>query len=86
MTQDATDEALQQAIMDLLHTRDVGKTICPSEASRAVFGAQGNAAEPMRRTRAAAARLVQQGMIVVTQRGKPTDLAAACGPIRLRLR
>lgn len=36
-------------------------------------------------TRAAAARLVQQGLIEVTQKGSVVIISAAKGPIRLRL-
>ena len=81
-----SEQALESAILALLQARARGKTICPSEASRAVFGTRGNDRERMDRTRAAAKRLVEAGVIVVTQRGREVDLDGARGPIRLRLK
>ncbi len=72
------------AILDLLGQRDPGKTICPSEAARQV-GGEGYR-ELMPEVRAAAARLVEEGVLEVTQRGRVVDLDTARGPIRLRLR
>jgi hypothetical protein len=79
-----TDAALESAILDLLARRDEGRTICPSDAARAV-SADGwrELMEPARR---AAARLVASGDVVVTQGGEVVDLATATGPIRLRRR
>lgn len=89
----AVEEALERRILDLLDRREAGRTICPSDAARAVFAdlhppeetadADGWRAlmEPARR---AAGRLVERGQVVVTQRGEAVDLATARGPIRLR--
>jgi hypothetical protein len=78
------DEQLRAAILDLLARRGPGKTICPSDAARAVAG---DAFRPlMDPARAAAAELVRAGEIEVTQRGQVVDLASARGPVRLRLR
>jgi hypothetical protein len=75
----------QRAILDLLAQRDAGKTICPSDAARALGGDAG--LRPlMPLVRAAAGALVATGDIEVTQRGRVVDLATARGPIRLRLR
>jgi len=74
----------KQAILDLLARRDPGKTICPSEAARALGGDDGfRPLMPL--VREAASELVAGGRIEVTQRGEPVDLATARGPIRLRL-
>jgi Protein of unknown function (DUF3253) len=76
---------LRVAILELLARRDPGKTICPSDAARAVAG--DTAFRPlMDDARAAAGELVAECRIDVTQRGEVVDLAAARGPIRLRLR
>jgi hypothetical protein len=73
------------AILDLLAQRDPGKTICPSDAARALGGDDGF--RPlMGLVRDAARELVGEGRIDVTQRGEPVDLDAARGAIRLRLR
>ena len=69
------------AILALLDERAEGATICPSEVARAL-------AEDWRplmdEVRAAAAGLVTQGKVEVTQGGEVVDLATARGPIRLR--
>ncbi len=73
----------RKAILDLLAERDAGKTICPSDAARALGGDDGF--RPlMDIVRDAAGELVGEGRIEVTQRGEPVDLDGAKGPIRLR--
>ena len=68
----------ERAILDLLAQRDPGKTICPSEAARALGGH-----EHMDLVREAAGELRERGEVAVTQRGEPVDPATARGPIRL---
>jgi hypothetical protein len=75
----------REAILALLAGRAEGATICPSEAARVIGGDEGFR-EQMPAVRAAAAGLVAEGRIDVTQRGEVVDLATARGPIRLRLR
>ena len=88
----ARDKALEAKILALLQERGAGKTICPSEAARAVAGAvdgksERAAWEPlMEPARAAARRLVAAGRIVITQGGQVVDASTAKGAIRLRLR
>ena len=73
-----------QTILDLLAQRDEGRTICPSEAARALGGDDGfRPLMPL--VRDAAAELVGRGELEVTQSGNVVDLAEARGPIRLRL-
>jgi Protein of unknown function (DUF3253) len=70
-------------ILELLEQRDAGKSICPSEAARALGGDEGF--RPlMDLVRDAADELVKAGRIEVTQHGEPVDLDRAKGPIRLR--
>jgi Protein of unknown function (DUF3253) len=75
---------LRSVILELLERRAPGKTICPSDAARAVAGSGFRPLMPA--ARAAAADLVASGEIEVTQRGKVVDIAQARGPIRLRRR
>lgn len=84
----AADKRLEEEILRLLQSRGAGKTICPSEAARAVAGsAEREVWEPlMEPARAAARRLVARGDIVITQGGHAVDASTAKGPIRLRLR
>lgn len=82
-----TDRALEEAILRLLSARAAGKTICPSEAARAIAGDDRSAWEPlMEPARLAAAKLATNGKLLITQRGRIVDGATAKGPIRLRLR
>ena len=86
MTQakDPEEGRIREAITELLEKRDPGKTICPSEASRAVFGTKGNEREYMDRTRDVVREMVGEGAIEVCQRGEVVDMDAVKGPIRLR--
>ncbi len=77
------DEGLEVKIMELLGKRSQGATICPSEAARELFGEDDWRPE-MERTRRAARRLVDDGKIVMTQKGAVVDPSTAKGPIRLR--
>lgn len=74
---------LERAIAELLAKRDKGKTICPSEAARAVGGKR-EWRDLMPAAREAAARLADRGEIVVTQKGETVDALKARGPIRIR--
>lgn len=78
-------DAMETAILELLAARRPGATICPSDAARHVAGDDPDAWRPrMDEARAAAARLVERGEVVITQKGEPTDPALARGPIRIR--
>jgi Protein of unknown function (DUF3253) len=73
----------RRAIDELLAQRDPGKTICPSDAARALAG-DDRFRELMPLVREAARELVAAGRIEVTQRGERVDIDSARGPIRLR--
>jgi len=82
------ESRLKEEILARLQERGAGKTICPSEVARGVAGSDEREAwEPlMQPVREAAAGLVAEGKVVVTQRGRVVDGATAKGPVRLRLR
>ena len=69
------------AILALLDERAEGATICPSEVARAL---DSDWRPLMDEVRSAAAGLVTEGKVEVTQGGEVVDLASARGPIRLR--
>ena len=77
------DLRLRRAILDLLDRRRPGATICPSDVARDV-GRAGSWRTLMEPTRSAAAALVEEGLVVVTQGGRPVDVASARGPVRIR--
>ena len=70
------------AILELLAKRGPEKTICPSDAARALAGDEFR--PQMDTVRDAARALVAEGRIEVTQGGDRVDLDAAKGPVRLR--
>ena len=74
---------LEAAMLALLAERGPGKSICPSEAARAVDpqGWRGL----LRQARATAVELARQGRLVITRHGRPVDPAAFKGVYRLRL-
>ncbi|MCW2787676.1 MAG: hypothetical protein JWP74_4193 [Marmoricola sp.] len=90
---DEVGGALEVVILDLLARRGADKTICISEAARAIdlLDRQSNGdvdegwRDLMEPARQAARRLVAVGAVVITQGGKVVDPATARGPIRVRL-
>lgn len=78
----AEQARLRAMILELLERRGAGKTICPSDAARALAGK--NFRPLMDTARAAVAELAADGEIEITQRGEVVDIARARGPIRLR--
>jgi hypothetical protein len=79
-----TDAEIEDAIGALLARSDPGKTICPSDAARALAG--DDAFRPlMDDVRRVAYALADRGALEVTQRGAVVDGRTARGPIRLRL-
>ncbi|MET0818474.1 MAG: DUF3253 domain-containing protein [Solirubrobacteraceae bacterium] len=78
-----SDADIEAAILGLLARRDPGRTICPSDAARELAGDE-DFRPLMEPVRAAAAGLVGEGRIEVTQGGEVVDLATARGPIRIR--
>jgi hypothetical protein len=76
------ERELEAVILRLLAERGAGKTICPSDAARAVGG---NWRALIEQVREAARRLVARGKIDITQKGQAVDGSIAKGPIRFRL-
>lgn len=87
MSASPSPHEIEGTILRLLGERDSaqsGKTICPSDAARALGGDDGFRAlmEPVRET---ARAMVARGDLQVTQSGEVVDPATARGAIRLRL-
>ena len=76
-------DSIERTILELLERRDEGKTICPSEAARALYGDDGFRPH-MDAVRAVAFDLADAGTIEVMQKGSVVDGRVARGPIRLR--
>lgn len=79
-------EALESAILTLTAAAGPGKTISPADAARAVGGDHpdgwGPLMQPIRRI---AVRLMKEGRIVITRKGRPVDPDDFRGVYRLRL-
>ncbi|MEL6364129.1 MAG: DUF3253 domain-containing protein [Pseudomonadota bacterium] len=74
---------MKNAIMQLLMERGAGKTICPSEAARAVDPENWRA--HLKAVRAAGRALAADGRIVWTRKGEPVDPETAKGVVRFGL-
>ncbi|MCQ8185374.1 DUF3253 domain-containing protein [Parvularcula maris] len=74
----------RRIILQLLAERGEGKSICPSEAARAL--APEDWRPLMDEVRAAGRMLAEEGRIEVTQGGEPVDPISARGPVRYRSR
>ncbi len=72
-----------EAILALTAARGAGKSICPSEAARALDAEHWRRLMPQ--VRAAAVRLAKTGRIVILRKGKPVDPDAFKGVYRLAL-
>ena len=77
-----SDAQIERTILDLLARRAPGKTICPSDAARALDDDFRPLMDPVRRV---ARALVARGELEVTQSGRVVDIDTARGAIRLRL-
>lgn len=82
---DGDGERLACAIRALLRHRAAGRTICPSDAARAVGGDRWRTLLPQARD--VARVLARAGAIEITQKGQPVPPDAVWkGPVRLRVR
>lgn len=76
-------EKLRSAILDMARERGPAKTICPSDAARAVGGEQWR--DLMDDARDIARDLARNGDVEITQKGEVLDPDATWrGPIRIR--
>ncbi len=79
-----TGDQIEGTITELLEARDPGKTICPSDAARALAG-DADFRPLMEPVRAQAREMVRRGDLEITQKGRVVDPDSARGAIRLRL-
>ena len=78
-----SEHRLRDAILDLARQRGPDKSICPSDAARAVGGADWP--DLMDDARATARELARAGEVEITQKGEVLDPDAQWrGPIRIR--
>ncbi len=79
----AMTSPLEDAVFALLAQRGPGKSICPSEAARAVDPEGWRRALPQ--VRSLAVGLARAGRLEITRHGRPVDPDAFKGVYRLRL-
>lgn len=67
-------EAIEQAILDLLARQEPGRTISPMDVARALGSDHpddwGPLMQPVRR---AAVKLMKEGRLLITRKGRPVD-------------
>ncbi len=80
-TDDNLRERLAATMRALLRHREPDRTICPSDAARAVGGSSWRSR--MDAARAVAAELHDTGVVRVRQRGEDVDPRTARGPVRI---
>ena len=77
---------IEKTLLGLAAERGPGRTICPSEAARALGGEHpdgwGPLMQPIRRI---AVRLMKEGRIVILRKGRPVDPDDFRGVYRLTL-
>ncbi|MDX1883378.1 DUF3253 domain-containing protein [Mycolicibacterium sp. 120270] len=77
-----THRRLRETILELSRERAPAKSICPSDAARAVGGDKWR--DLMEDARDTARELAREGKVVITQKGEPVDPDADWrGPIRI---
>ncbi|MFN3835624.1 MAG: DUF3253 domain-containing protein [Glycocaulis sp.] len=76
-------DTIETAILTLVEQRGAGKSICPSEAARAVWPEEWQ--KRMREVRAVAMGLARKGQISILRKGKPVDPEDFKGVYRLSL-
>jgi len=79
-------QIIEEAILRLAAERGLDKTICPSEAARALGGLHPDGWGPlMTPIRRVAVRLAKEGRLVITRKGRPVDPDDFKGVYRLSL-
>ncbi len=78
----------EQAILDTLHARGAGKSICPTDAARQLAGhpADDSWRKSLAPVKLAAQRLARAGQIEILRKGKLIDPEILHGVVRLRLK
>ena len=86
MTSPRDPQAIERTILDLVTRRGEGKTICPSEAARALAGPDPEAwSRMMPHIRRVAVDLMKQGRITITRKGRAVDPDDFRGVYRLAI-
>jgi hypothetical protein len=78
--------ALRAAILDLLESREAGKSISPTEAARALAGSDERQwSRLMKPLRAVAVEMAKAGELVILRKARPVDPSDFRGVYRLAL-
>lgn len=74
---------IKKTILSTAAGRGAEKSTCPSEIARTLFPVGWR--RHMKRIVELAIELQQQGKVLITQKGKPVDIATIRGPIRIKI-
>lgn len=81
----AVREEIEHVLLALVRERAPERSVCPSEVARALAGDDPQAwSRLMPAVRRAAVRLMKEGRIVITRKGRPVDPDDFRGVYRLR--
>ena len=82
----ADPDHLEAVMLDLLRQRGPGRSISPSDVARAVGGDHPDGWGPlMQPVRKVAVRLMKEGRVVITRKGRPVDPDDFKGVYRIAL-
>jgi Protein of unknown function (DUF3253) len=86
MTEPTDPESIERTILALLGERGPGRTVDPTDVARALGGDHPDGWSRFARpVRAAAIRLMKEGRLVITRKGRPVDPDDFRGLYRLTL-
>lgn len=77
-----SDNLIKEKIIEMASGRAPDKTVCPSEIARELFPADWR--KHMEAVRSSAIELHQKGIVTITQKGIPVDIAHIKGPVRIK--
>ncbi len=81
-----SSEAIEDTILKLVEARGLGKTVCPSEAARALGGPHPDGWGPlMQPIRKVAIRLMREGRVAILRKGRAVESEDFKGVYRLAL-
>ncbi|MEZ2410107.1 DUF3253 domain-containing protein [Bosea sp. RCC_152_1] len=82
----ADQATLETTILDLLARQEPGRTLAPMDVARAIGGDHPDGWSPlMQPLRRAAVKLMKEGRLVITRKGRPVDPDDFRGVYRLSL-
>lgn len=79
-----SEEEIKKSILEITANRGAGKSICPSEVARKLFGEDWR--NQMQNVRDAAFDLAEKNLVFISQKSKEVDAKQIKGPIRISIK